>query len=150
MPILTLPIEAHHGAILSVSFMVSTPRRDALIREGKPVPEAVVTRCLIDTGARGSAVDQSVIQALGVPPSGTVLVHTSSTGTIPVRCYRYAVNLGIIMENDHIHYPVKGRVVQVTEMDLSAQNIQGLIGRDMLDQGIFIYDGRQHILTLAF
>jgi hypothetical protein len=150
MPTLTLPTEANHGAIVNVSFMVSGPHREALKRAGKPIPEALVVRCLIDTGARGTAVDRTVVQSLGIPPSGTVLVHTSSTGQTPVRCNQFAVAVGIVMDDDHVHYPVRGVILQVTEMDLSRQNIQGLIGRDVLDQGIFLYNGCHRTLTLAF
>jgi predicted aspartyl protease len=150
MPTLTLPTEAQHGAVVSASFMVTAPHRDALRRAGKQVPEPMVVRCLIDTGARGTCLDRSVIQSLGIPPSGTVLVHTSSTGPIPVRCNQFAVAVGIVMDNDRVHYPVKGGIVLVTEMDLSHHNIQGLIGRDVLDQGIFVYDGVHRTLTLAF
>jgi hypothetical protein len=150
MPTLTLPIEPHQGAIVSVSFSVSGAHRAALQRDGKPAPSPVIARCLIDTGARGTCVDRTVVQGLGISPSGKVFVHTSSTGSTPVKCNQFAVAAGVIMDNDHLHFPVKGIIIPVTEMDLSRQNIQGLLGRDVLDQGIFIYDGSHRTLTLAF
>ena len=37
------------------------------------------------------------------------------------------------MDNDHVHVP--GIVIPVIECDLSSQKLQGLIGRNLLDQG---------------
>ena len=44
------------------------------------------------------------------------------------------------MDDNQVH--VSGLVIPVVESDLSGLNIQALIGRDVLDQGILIYEGR--------
>jgi hypothetical protein len=52
------------------------------------------------------------------------------------------------MDNGQVH--LSGLVIPVIEGDLNAQGIQALLGRDLLEQGILIYDGRKRVVTLAF
>jgi hypothetical protein len=46
--------------------------------------------------------------------------------------------------------PVTGELIPVIESDLDTRGFQALLGRDVLDQGIFIYNGHRRFLTLAF
>jgi predicted aspartyl protease len=147
MSILTLPLEPS-GAIITVGFLVSSPRQAALKKAGLPVPPPVVVKCLVDTGASGTCVDPMVIQQLQIPPSGTVSIHTPSTGATPCICNQFDVGIGIIMDNGEVHLP--GMIIPVIESDLKAQGIQALLGRDILEQAVLIYDGRRRLLTLAF
>jgi len=41
-------------------------------------------------------------------------------------------------------------IIPVIESDLKSQGIEALLGRNILEQGILIYDGRRRLLTLAF
>jgi predicted aspartyl protease len=147
MPILTLPLEPD-GAVINIGFVVSGPRQDAMRKAGVPIPAPVVVRGLVDTGASGTCVDCTVIKKLQLVPSGTISIHTPSTGPNPKTCNQFDVGVGIVMDNNQIH--LSGLVIPVIESDLSALNIQALLGRDLLEQGILIYDGRRRLLTLAF
>jgi hypothetical protein len=147
MPILTLPLEPG-GAVISIGFLVSAPRRAALQQAGLDVPPPQIVRALVDTGASGTCLDCTIVKRLGLAPSGTILIHTPSTGATPQTCNQFDVAVGIVMDNNEIH--LSGSVIPVIESDLSAQNIQALLGRDLLDQGILIYDGRRRFVTLAF
>jgi hypothetical protein len=147
MPILTLPLEPD-GPIISVGFVVSAPRQMALERAKLPVPKPVIVRGLIDTGASCTCVDSTVIQRLQLVPSGTVPVHTPSTSGTPHICSQFDIGIGLLMDNGQVHSP--GLVIPVIESDLGSQGIQALLGRNLLEQGILIYDGRRRLLTLAF
>jgi len=117
-------------------------------KAGIAIPPPVIVRCLIDTGASGTCVDTSVIAKLGLLPSGTVNVHTPSTGATPCVKNQFDVGIGIVMDNGQIHLP--GMIIPVIESDLKSQGIEALLGRNILEQGILIYDGRRRLLTLAF
>jgi hypothetical protein len=147
MSILTLPLEPN-GPIITVGFVVSAPREAALKKAGQQVPAPVIVRCLVDTGASGTCVDPTVIAKLQIPPSGTVPIHTPSTGVTPVECNQFDVGIGIVMDDGEIHLP--GMVVPVIESDLKSLGIHALLGRDILAQSVLIYDGRRRFLTLAF
>jgi len=147
MPILALPLEAD-GAIIRVGIAVSEPRNNALISEGQSPPPPVLVRAVVDTGASCTCVDPAVIQKLRLTPSGTTPVHTPSTGGTPVSRNQFDVAIGIVMDAGQVH--VSSLIIPVVESDLAGLGIQALLGRDVLDQGIFIYDGRRKVLTLAF
>jgi hypothetical protein len=147
MSILTAPLQPN-GAIITVGFLVSAPRQEALKKAGQPVPRPVVVPCLVDTGASSTCVDPTVIQQLQIPPSGTVPIHTPSTGGTPCVCNQFDVGVGIVMDNGEIHLP--GMIIPVIESNLKDQGIQALLGRDILEQSVLIYDGRRRLLTLAF
>jgi len=147
MSILTLPLQPD-GAIITVGFLVSEPRQAALKKAGVAIPMPVIARCLVDTGASGTCVDATVIAKLGLLPSGTVNVHTPSTGATPCVRNQFDVGIGILMDNGQIHLP--GMIIPVIESDLKFQGIEALLGRNILEQGVLIYDGRRRLLTLAF
>ncbi len=147
MSILTLPLQPG-GPIIRVGFLVSGPRQSALKRANLAIPNPVVVPCLVDTGASCTCVDPGVIQQLQLVSSGTISIHTPSTGATPHVCNQFDVGIGIVMDNGQIH--LSGLVLPVIESNLKGQGIQALLGRDLLEQGILIYDGRQGRLTLAF
>lgn len=96
---------------------------------------------MIDTGASGTGITKGLASQLGVNPVGTILMTTSSSANI--NCYQY--DLRIIFAND-VNMPS----IIVTEAPLQGQHIQGLIGRDVLRQGIFIYNGHDNSFALSF
>lgn len=112
------------------------------------VPAPVVVRALVDTGASGTCVAPAIVRQLGLVPSGTVTMHTPSTAGKPVVRSQFDVAVGIFMDSDEVHIP--SLIIPVVESDLACQGIQALIGRDVLENGILIYDGRPRSVTLAF
>ena len=148
MPILTLPLEPD-GAIVTVGFAVSGPRQAAMRKAGVEIPSAAVVRAIIDTGASCTCVDLAVVKKLELSPSGTVPILTPSTGKCAHVCNQFDVAVAVVMDADQVH--LSSLVIPVVGIDLSAQQgIQALIGRDVLEQGIFIYDGHRRLVTLAF
>jgi hypothetical protein len=148
MSILTLPLLQPGGPVITVGFIVSAPRQGALKKAGVAIPSPVVVKCLVDTGASCTCVDRTVIQQLQIPPSGTVSIHTPSTGPTPCVCNQFDIGIGIVMDNGQIHLP--GMIIPVIESDLNVPGISALPGGDILEQAILIHDGRRSLSTLAF
>ena len=67
----------------------------ALLAANLPVPNPVQIRGLLDTGASGTAIDPSVLTALGLTPTGTTLVNTPTTGATPQVAEQYDVGFVI-------------------------------------------------------
>jgi hypothetical protein len=65
---------------------------------------------------------------------------------MPISCDQFDVALGI----DHPKNPMVLLTVPVISTALAAQGIQALIGRDVLQNCLLIYDGAAGNLTLAF
>ncbi len=107
-----------------------------------------VVRALIDTGATGTVIDFAVIKALGIVPTGQVLIHTPSTGGTPHACGQYDVALALLMGPSQVH--VISPAIPVIESNLAQQGIQALLGRDILSGGALWYNGQAGTLSVAF
>ena len=148
MPILTLPVRPD-GAIVSIGIVLSGPRMAAMKVAGVAIPPPAMCSALLDTGASTTVIDLTVVVKLGLTPTGTVSVHTPSTGGTPAVCAQYDVGLALILGSGQIHV-LPSLVIPVIAVDLSSQGIQALIGRDVLREGVFIYNGDAGTFTLAF
>jgi hypothetical protein len=112
----------------------------------QPVPPPVVLDCLIDTGASVTCMDAAAIAPLGLQPTGITPIRTPSTGATPAQCAQYGVGIGIY----HPDYSRIFDTVPVIAADLSAQGIQGLMGRDLLRSCLFVYDGTAELFCIGF
>lgn len=134
------------GPIIDVLVGVSHPKRDALLAAGFPVPSPVPMRTLIDTGASSTCVDPYIIQALSLTPSGSISIHTPSTNGAALNCNQYDISLVLI----HPKLSFTFGALPVIESNLISQGIQALLGRDVLKECLFIYDGASGLYTLTF
>jgi hypothetical protein len=145
MPHLTVAFSAT-GPVIDLYVGVSAQRREAIIKAGQVVPPFEIARALIDTGASGTCVDPAILGPLGLTPTGSISIHTPTTAGMPISCDQFDVALGI----DHPKNPMVLLTVPVISTALAAQGIQALIGRDVLQNCLLIYDGAAGNLTLAF
>lgn len=136
------------GPICAAIVGLSEAREDALTRAGQPHPPLVPIRALIDTGASCTCVDPSVLNALNLTPTGSVSVNTPSTGSVPHTADQFDVGFVIVPPDGPV---LVLRTVPVIASDLlSQQGFHALVGRDILDQCLFIYNGKEGFFTLAF
>ena len=148
MPHLTIALDPIGGPVLPIGVAVSHARREALAAAGQDAPPVISVRALVDTGASCTCVDPSVLQALQLPPTGSVAVHTPSTGA-PHQTQQYDVSIIIPGAGIH-HLPLTLDAIPVISADLSVQGIHALIGRDVLQDCILIFNGTVGEFTLAF
>ncbi len=148
MPSINVQISAH-GPIVDAFVGISNARLQALLAAGIVPPPPQPVRLLIDTGASMTNVCSSVMANLGMSPTGQINVLTPSTGGTPVQMDTYDVNLyfGFPGRNIPVHTVP---TVPIVCTDFQAQGIQGLIGRDILQKSVLIYNGEVGISTLSF
>lgn len=121
------------GPILQVEISVHPTFAQHLQGLGQPIPTPIVGPGLIDTGATFSAVDQTVIQRLGIPPIGTVQLGTAAG---PVAQTQHPASFGFPGTRlPAINFNF------VTGVNLIGQNIIALIGRDVLRHFVMVYNG---------
>lgn len=149
MPHLTLALDPSGGPILPIGVAISHARREALAAEEQDAPPVISVRALVDTGANCTCVDPSVLQALHLPATGSVAIHTPSTGSALHHAQQYDVSIVIPGAGTH-HMPLTIDAVPVISADLAVQGIHALIGRDVLEDCIVIYNGSAGEFTLAF
>lgn len=146
MPCVNLQI-LELGPVIDVLIHISAPRKVAMESAGLVTPNQVRSRLLIDTGASCTCLDEEVIKSLNLTPSGTTSIHTpSTTEGNSHQCNQYDVSLII----PHNALSRQFHAVPVVESKFSHQGIDGLLGRDVLNQCVFIYNGELGIYTLSF
>lgn len=148
MPTINLQVTPG-GPLIRVAINVSKYREQALIAAGQAIPTWVGATLLIDTGASGTCIDPSVLQPLGIPPSGAVSMQTPSTNGTPHTCSQYDVQLHIYGADMTIP-PLQLDALPVLETVLRPQGIDGLLGRDVLEQCVFIYNPTIGLFTLSY
>lgn len=148
MPHFTLPISPQ-GPVVDAGVMASPARLQALQDSQQPVPPPQIVRALIDTGASISAVDPSVLTALGLSATGEAEIHTPSTAGVPVKTATYDVQIAILAGRPgDLHFI--SETVQVTSTELTAQGFQVLIGRDILKSCILYFNGADAVFSLSY
>jgi len=135
---LQLPNLQALGPVVDMSVWVGSPVENALRRAGSPVP--LSARGMIDTGATASVIQPAIASSLGLEPVGRVSISTPSSASVP--CYQYVVRLmlpnNVVVETLAIEAPLQG------------QQVQCLIGRDVLAHGVLVYTGYVNQFTLSF
>ena len=145
MPHLTQQISIG-GPVVEVVIGVSLPRRKVLEAQKIKVPLPIQIRALVDTGASCTCIDPSVLSSLQLTRTGLTPMHSPTTGGIPAQTNLFDVS--IVLINPKLSYTLQ--IVRVAETMLELQGIKGLIGREVLENCLLVYDGQHKIFTLAF
>lgn len=130
---------ASDGPIVQITFSPTLAAQQALTTSKQPIPTPVKAAAMIDTGASATVVKKGLLNPLGLHPVGSVPVSTPTSQN--VTCATYAVLLGL---------PNGFLEISAVETPLQGQNIEALIGRDVLQHGLLIYNGASGQFTLAF
>ena len=144
----TLQIE-DAGPLLNVQVGVSVPRNNALRRAGKPVPQPIAVKGLVDTGASCTSIDPSVVEELELSPTGDLKMVTPSTGSDAVIVPQYDVAIAIYGTTIE-QQPKLDPVLPVAEFSLANQGFKVLVGRDVLAGCVLVYNGTIGHYTLCF
>ena len=110
-------------------------------------PTALSVRALVDTGASRTVVEERFVAELGLDATGEIPFRSATTGAHAVNGKLYAVSVasadsaaGILAPNLEI----------VAVEDLSAFEVQALLGRDILNSCVLLYNGPARTINLAF
>lgn len=146
MPVLTFA-KSQLGPILEVTI---APGRDAMYQldvGSKPRPQPQTVKMLVDTGAQGSALDENLVEPWAIPYVRAGWAKTMA-GTTPVRMYELALSLK--GQAGQPTWDVDSLVITARREPFQGVPYAGLIGRDLLDRAVMIYNGPGHQCTLAF
>jgi predicted aspartyl protease len=128
------------GPVIEINVGVSALLETTLRATDDVAPDPLPIAALVDTGASHTVIQQNLAVRLGIQPVGVSSFNTASTAN--VLCPRYEVRLlfpqGIVFD------------ATVVEAPLPGQQIQCLIGRDILAGAVFVYLGESNLFSLSF
>ena len=142
MPSFTIqsPNLRRYGPCCEVNITPSSKTIEVLKNEGQSIP-SIKVNALIDTGASGTAISTKVVQQLNLIARGVTTISTPSSEAHPTNVYDIDLHLpnNVMIPN-----------IQAIEATLTTQNIDCLIGRDVLQHSVLIYNGYAKTFTLSF
>jgi hypothetical protein len=118
-----------------------------LQKHGMPVPPRTRIPAQIDTGSSFSAIAPQALRDLGIDPIDDVLVRIPSASDAPQMFKPTPVSLAIDCEGSELHLPLMMVIESAFAPD---EGIQAMLGRDVLEHCLLVYDGTRRTFTLAF
>jgi hypothetical protein len=150
VPHFTLQIEGS-GPVCTAYVGVSAERAGALLTAGQPLPEPIVVRALVDTGASQTNVAESLLTQLGIVIKDVVPVSTASTvGDTLHSANQYDASLIVPGPPEN---PVPLILPSIPVLGFNppgSHGFQALIGRDILNRCVLIYNGSTRLITLSY
>ncbi|MGA7922400.1 MAG: aspartyl protease family protein [Thermoplasmata archaeon] len=102
--------------------------------------EPIEVDALVDTGSGRSVIHPEVARRLDLTPVGSVEIDTPSSTDVPA--FEHWVRFWFD--------PTTSVEVKVLEAQLPVARLRALLGRDVLAQGRFLYEGKLGAFTLTF
>jgi hypothetical protein len=133
---------SNFGPKVEVSIQMSKAFSEELLKEKKEIPRPIVGMAVIDTGSSISGINQETIEHLQLQVIDVRKVRAATEK--PKYRKFYAATFHIHMDNK-IEIPLE----RVVGIPLEDQGIIALIGRDILKNFTFIYDGKNRLYSLT-
>ncbi|PWU10670.1 MAG: hypothetical protein C5B50_25000 [Verrucomicrobia bacterium] len=129
------------GLLLPVEIHVPQALASALTSQGAAVPQPITGNAMVDTGATGCCIEESLVQRLGLQPIGQVNVCGQS-GTRLQNLYLARMSFP--------GSPIPTLELPLIGVQMPGQNLISLIGRDLLRHCVLVYNGPLGSYTIAF
>jgi hypothetical protein len=145
------PIDAD-GALVDVLIELSAAAALTLRNSGLAVPAPVPLRAVIDTAAEVTCIDTQALApfvAAGATRRRFVLANLPALGGLMLNS-EYAMSVTLVHTSGNPRANLVLRNLPVLEQTLGPLGYQALLGRDVLEYCLFIYDGRSKTFLLAF
>ncbi|HEX9987157.1 MAG TPA: aspartyl protease family protein [Chloroflexia bacterium] len=130
------------GPVIEIRLAVASKYEQTLIQNHQAVPEPVSVRALIDTGSPITVIREGIAERLNIDPAGVEWLTTALSSY--TQCPVYLVRLLFSHED-------AGDAIEVTAaaVPLPYQNVECLIGRDVLQHAVLTYIGFKNTFTLS-
>ncbi len=146
MPHLTFPISPD-GCALQILIGLHGKEMAALYAAGKPIPNPVWVRGLVDSGTDITCVAPRVMHQLGLVIAGSTSTQTAG-GSVNVNLFDVSLTI-TDPAKPSTHTLVREHLV-IMELLHALPTFEALIGMDVLAQCLLILDGPGQQFTLAF
>lgn len=140
----TIPPSAalvQRGPIVQVSISVGQAIAQQILQQGGTLPPPAIGWALIDTGATSTCIDEVAAQKLALPAIDVVTVASASHAATQQNVYPISIEV--------VGLPIVVNAPRAIGAALEAQGLLLLIGRDLLQACILIYNGPAGQFTLT-
>lgn len=137
------------GPLINVVVTASAPRIAALTKINQAIPNPIVAKLVVDTGASLTSIDTTILMQLGLTSKGKTPIHTPSTQAQPHLADQYDVGIiiyGLNMQTVCHSIPT----LPVVDGAFKAKGIDGLLGRDILMMARMNYGGPDGWYGISF
>jgi hypothetical protein len=149
---LTVPIGSD-GALVEVMIDLAAANVQLLRQSGRPLPQPIALRAVIDTAAEVLCIDSKVLTNLIVAgnlhPGRFVFASVPALGGVGL-APEYNISVAVLHPSGNARAHLLLRDHPVLEQSLNRIGYQGLLGRDVLNQTAFYWDGPGEALHLAY
>ena len=132
---------SQRGPSLNVTVELPPLPASVAVERGRQLPPPASGIGLIDTGARFTAVEEQVLVNLGLTPVNVIQVLTPSGGE-PQFIYPCQISFP--------GTPIPTIPFNAVGSKLAHFGVIALIGRDLLEHFLMVYNGREGFWTLAY
>jgi hypothetical protein len=137
------------GPLVPVRFDITHSERRKRWKLRQPVLHAIDTMALVDTGAECSCITVSLADKLALPLATINFVNMPSTFGLVPALFREAELTLCNQGRD----PLQSRIwpiLHVMEIDLVKLGYEAIVGRDLLANCEFIYNGNNSTFSLSY
>lgn len=135
------------GPLVSVEISIPVALREHLSEKGLPIPAPQSGFALIDTGASSTAVDQTIFDALQVAPINKIKTHTPH-GEAESPLYPASVTFPTLAVTNMPMETLIG--CNLKWQTAEGKEIIMLLGRDLLQYFLMVYNGKSADVFLAY
>jgi predicted aspartyl protease len=132
---------AQRGPIVQVSVSVGQQIAEPILQAGGALPPPVSGLALIDTGATSTCVDQAAAEKLQLPVIDVVNVASASHASAQQNVYPIRVEV--------VGLPIAINAPRAIGAPLQSQGILVLLGRDVLQHCVLVYNGTMGSFSLS-
>jgi predicted aspartyl protease len=143
IPIDPKQLIAMRGPVLQVLIKVPPEIVDALNKQSLPIPAPIPGCGLIDTGAAYSCIDHAAAKALSLPIVNVVKMASATHEAVDTNVY--PISFDILGSQ-----PMSVNCPRASGAALANQGLLLLIGRDLLANSHFSYNGPAGQFTICF
>ena len=134
----TIPVPAQvaltqRGPIVQVTVSIGHAIAQQILQQGGTLPPPVSGLALIDTGATSTCVDDGAAQTLHLPAIDVVTIASASHSSTEQNVYPISVEV--------VGLPIAINAPRAIGAPLNSQGLLVLIGRDLLQHCVLVYNG---------
>lgn len=141
VPVPPQPVLAERGPILQVTVGVGQQIATQVLQAGGTLPPPVSGLALIDTGASVTCIDQDAANLLQLPVIDVVQVASASQAAAEQNVYPIQIEV--------VGLPITVNAPRAVGASLAAQGLLALVGRDVLQHCVLVYNGPAGSISLS-